>query len=79
MWGDANTVICIQDLKIFFQIWMQVDLLQTLASKPLKFWRNFLVEDYEPRNNFGYWNFPRFNFEFELKCRKAKIVLNFGD
>jgi hypothetical protein len=50
-----------------------------LAFKPLKFWRNFLVKDYEWSNNFGYLNFPRFDFKFELEIREAKVVLDFRD
>jgi hypothetical protein len=56
-------------------IWIQFDSLQTLAFKPLKFWRIFLVKDYEPRNNFGYWNPLRFEINFELKFREAKVML----
>jgi hypothetical protein len=56
--------------------WIQFDSLQILSSKLSKLWRKFLID---VRNNFDYWKFPIFEFKFELKFMKAKVVLNFRD
>jgi hypothetical protein len=42
----------------------ELPLLQKLQIK-------YVFEAFEVRNNFPYWNFPKFRLEFELKFKEA--------